>query len=93
MSDNISWNDALAHIYIDTEGGLFISSKENYLNTKLSINGQSKYKSKIFELNQNARIKGRGNSSWNWPKKPFKIKLDNKEVLLSNNDSLSRLLP
>ena len=71
---NISWNDALAHIYIDTEGGLFISSKENYLNTKLSINGQSKYKSKIFELNQNARIKGRGNSSWNWPKKPFKIK-------------------
>ena len=90
---NISWDDALAHIYIDSEGGMPIISKDNYLYTKLSINGQSKYKSKIFELNQNSRIKGRGNSSWNKPKKPFKIKLDNKEVLLSNNDSLSRLLP
>ena len=90
---NISWDDALAHIYIDTEGGAPIISREEYLYTKLTIDGQSKYQDRISEPSQKARIKGRGNSSWGRPKKPFKIKLDNKETLLSNNDSLSRLLP
>ena len=90
---NISWDDALAHIYIDTEGAAPIVSKEDYLNTKLTIDGQSKYEDRVFELSEQARIKGRGNSTWSWPKKPFKIKLDTKETLLSDNDPLSRLLP
>ena len=90
---NISWDDKLAHIYINTEGGSPIISKEEYLNTKLTIDGQYKYENRTFELNQKARIKGRGNSTWNWPKKPYKIKLDTKETLLSDKDPLSRLLP
>jgi hypothetical protein len=90
---SISWDDSLAHIYIDTEGGAPIISKEKYIYAKLKIDGQSKYEDKIIELSQKARIKGRGNSSWGFPKKSFKIKLNNKEILLSDNDSLSRLLP
>ena len=90
---NIFWDDKLAHIYISTEGGLPIISKEEYQNTKLTIDGQSKYEDRTIELNQKARIKGRGNSTWNWPKKPYKIKLDTKETLLSDKDPLSRLLP
>lgn len=90
---NISWDDALAHIYIDTEGGAPIVSKEEYLYAKLTIDGQSKYEDRVFELNEQSRIKGRGNSTWSWPKKPYKIKLDTKETLLSDKDPLSRLLP
>jgi len=90
---NISWDDALAHIYIDTEGAAPIVSKEEYLYTKLTIDGQSKFEDRVFELSEQARIKGRGNSTWSWPKKPFKIKLDTKEILLSDKDPLSRLLP
>lgn len=90
---NIFWDDALAHIYIDTEGGAPIVSKEDYLNTKLTIDGQSKYEDRVFELNEQAKVKGRGNSTWGWPKKPFKIKLDSKETLVAAKDPLSRLLP
>ena len=90
---NISWDDALAHIYIDTEGGAPIISKEKYLYTKLTIDGQSKYEDRVFELSEQARVKGRGNSTWSWPKKPYKIKLDTKETLLSDKDPLFQLLP
>ena len=87
---NISWDDKLAHIYIDTEGGVPIISKEEYIYSKLTINGQSKYEDKTIE---NVRIKGRGNTSWYWPKKPYKIKLENKETLLSDKNPINRLLP
>jgi hypothetical protein len=90
---NISWDDALVHLYIDTEGRSPITSKDEYLNTKLTIVGQSKYEDRVFEFSEKARIKGRGNSTWGWPKKPYKIKLDSKETLISHNDPLSRLLP
>ncbi len=90
---NISWDDALAHIYIDTEGSAPIVSKEDYLNAKLTIDGQSKYEDRVFEFSEQARIKGRGNSTWAWPKKPYKIKLDTKETLVSHKDPSSRLLP
>ena len=90
---NISWDDQLAHLYIETEGGQPIVSKEEYSYAKIKIDGQSKYKDLTIDLSQKARIKGRGNSSWNWPKKPYKIKLDTKETLLSDKDPLSRLLP
>ncbi|MEK9613291.1 MAG: CotH kinase family protein [Flavobacteriaceae bacterium] len=90
---HISWDDQLAHIYIETEAGLPIISKEEYLNAKLTIDGQSKYEDRTIEFSQKARIKGRGNSSWNWPKKPYKIKLDTKETLLYDKDPLTRLLP
>lgn len=78
---NIMWDDALAHIYFDTDGGAPIVSKDDYLYGNLRIDGQSKYDD-LTILNSVSRIKGRGNSTWGWPKKPYKIKLDSKESLL-----------
>lgn len=90
---DINWDDALAHIHIETEGAAPIVSKDDYLNAKLTIKGQSKYKDRVFEFSEKARIKGRGNTTWGWPKKPFKIKLDTKETLVSDKDPFTRLLP
>lgn len=78
---NISWDDALAHIYFDTDGGAPIVSKDDYLYGNLRVDGQSKYDD-LTILNSVSRIKGRGNSTWAWPKKPYKIKLDSKESIL-----------
>ena len=90
---NILWDNELAHIYIETEGAAPIISKEEYLFAKLTIDGQSKYQDRTIEFSEGAKIKGRGNSTWYWPKKPYKIKLNTKETLLSDKDPLSRLLP
>ncbi len=37
-------------------------------------------------------IRGRGNSTWNWDKKPYKIKLDEKESLLGMDDNRDWIL-
>ena len=78
---NISWDDALAHIYFDTDGFAPIVSKDDYLYGNLRVDGQSKYDD-LTILNSVSRIKGRGNTTWSWPKKPYKIKLDSKESIL-----------
>jgi len=78
---DISWDDALAHIYFDTDGSVPITSKDEYLYGNLRVEGQSRYDDLII-LNSVSRIKGRGNSTWGWPKKPYKIKLDSKESIL-----------
>ena len=55
---NVSWDDELAHIYIDTEGGANIDSKDDYLNVKLTIDGKAKYENRVFEFSDKARIMG-----------------------------------
>ena len=79
---NISWDDALAHIHFDTEGSAPIVSKDDYLYGVLTVDGQSKYEDLVID----SRIKGRGNSTWGYPKKPYKIKL-------SDDASVLGLLP
>ena len=72
-----------------TQKEVYLLFQEEYIFTKLTINGQSKYEDKTIE---NVRIKGR-DSTWYWPKKPYKIKLENKETLLSDKNPINRLLP
>ncbi len=79
---NISWDDALAHIYFDTQGSAPIVSKDDYLYGVLTIDGQSKYEDLVID----SRIKGRGNTTWALPKKPYKLKL-------SDDASILGLLP
>ncbi len=74
---NISWDDSLAQLNFKTEGGASINSKEDYLRGVLTIDGQSKYS----DFTASARIRGRGNTTWSYPKKPFKIKLDSEESI------------
>ncbi|GGK44182.1 MULTISPECIES: CotH kinase family protein [Flavobacteriaceae] len=75
---NISWDDALAHIYFNTEGGAPIISKDDYLYGVLTIDGQSRYEDLVID----SRIKGRGNSTWVLPKKPYKLKLSEDASIL-----------
>lgn len=66
-------------VCIDTEGGKTIDSKEDYVNAAFSILGRGGYD----DLESIAcGIRGRGNTTWTWPKKPYLIKLDEKTSVL-----------
>ena len=67
-------------VEINVENGVAVASKEIWLNASLKITGD-------FCLQENferadIKIKGRGNSSWDLPKKPYAIKLSSKEKIL-----------
>ena len=68
-------SDKYPNIYIDTYG-LEIVSKEEYIRCNIDINDPD------YPFNDRsdvkAQIRGRGNSTWDKPKKPFKLKFDNK---------------
>lgn len=65
-------------IKIYTEGSAAIKSKDVYLKADISVDGAGEYP----DFNGKMKIKGRGNSTWTFPKKPYKIKFDNKQGLL-----------
>jgi hypothetical protein len=63
---------------INTEDLLPIISKDDYINGTLEISGENADENLIANL----RIRGRGNSTWNFSKKPYQIKFENKENVL-----------
>ena len=65
-------------VYVDTEGGKGIYSKEEYVKASLMIRGTEKYDS-LDEIT--CSIRGRGNTTWEWPKKPYLLKLDEKQSI------------
>ena len=71
-------------LFITTNNKVAIQSKTTYvagyLKIKEKIAGDSLYGGVI-------EIRGRGNSTWNFPKKPYKIKLGKKASLLGMNES------
>ncbi len=68
----------LPTLYITTDGGTPIESKEVYLTGTLkSVNGTT-----LGAFDGVTEIRGRGNSTWGWPKKPYRIKLSKKTALL-----------
>lgn len=68
----------LPTISITTENLSPIVSKEDYLNGSLEISGESIDNNLLADL----KIRGRGNTTWNFPKKPYQIKFDSKESVL-----------
>lgn len=64
-------------VYIDTKDQAPIDSKDNYVNATMVIKKEGK---KVSE--NSLRIRGRGNATWTYPKKPYKLKLDNKANIL-----------
>lgn len=64
-------------VYIDTDNKAPIDSKEFYVNATMKI----KEKGNILSENR-LRIRGRGNATWTYSKKPYKLKMDNKVNLL-----------
>lgn len=65
-------------VVIDTKG-IPITSKEDYIAGDIFIDGMGQYPN--FEQST-MQIRGRGNSTWGWPKKPYAIKLDSKQSVL-----------
>ncbi len=67
-------------IYINTEDGKAITSKEKYVPASFSINYNGALNEKDIE-DAAIGIRGRGNSSWKLDKKPYKIKFEKKTSL------------
>ena len=75
-------------VYVNTDGNSQIT-KEEYTNCSVSVNNtENEY---VID-NATAKIKGRGNSTWGMPKKPYKIKFDSKVNLFGNGKEKTWLL-
>lgn len=70
--------NVVPHLYIETEGGAPIDSKEVRVPGTIVIDGMGEYDDYSGQM----EIKGRGNSTWAQPKKPYQIKLSSKDSLL-----------
>lgn len=65
-------------VRIDTENGADVVSKEEYVSARFSLTSDN-YDDLTLDKIQ---IKGRGNSSWGQPKKPYTLKFDKKNEVL-----------
>ncbi len=91
-------------LYITTDSGQDIDSKEHYVGCTIRLDGRQVYDDYETPSNGSDSIRGRGNSTWLWyPKKPYKIKLGQrtslcgigkgkKYVLLANYRDPSRMM-
>lgn len=71
----------LPTLFINTFDGRSITSKTNYVNAKLV------YMDENNQITQwdTIQIRGRGNSTWNMPKKPYRIKFLSKQRFLGDD--------
>ena len=65
-------------LYLDTEDGKSIVSKTDYLSATLAVWEEESGLGDSMPCS----VRGRGNTTWTWPKKPYLVKLDSKESLL-----------
>ena len=68
----------IPRIVIETENHREIKDRETEIPAKLQIWGEHAPESKIMDLT----IRGRGNTSWGYPKKPYAIKFEKKQAFL-----------
>lgn len=76
-------------IYINTADGGSITSKDYFKDATIIIDGHD-----IFPSMEETpvQIKGRGNTSWGWPKKPYRLKFAEKEKPLGMKKGKSWVL-
>ncbi|MBR1681873.1 MAG: CotH kinase family protein [Bacteroidaceae bacterium] len=68
----------LPHVYINTFNGRSITSKENYVYARMWYVDEDDN----VQFFDSLEIRGRGNSTWNMAKKPYKLKFQKKAKLL-----------
>ena len=78
----VSQKKRIPVITIVTDGAKGIYDKKNYVPGSISISDPDKIYSEQEIFSARMGIRGRGNSTWDWPKKPWKVKLDEKASLL-----------
>ena len=68
----------LPAIYLTTDNGKSITSRTEYTSGTfaLRIGEKTLYDTSLSVGKMPMQIRGRGHSSWDWPKKPYRIKLD-----------------
>lgn len=66
----------LPTVVINTKGGKDITSKETYIQSNVYIVSEG---GKNLLSAAETEIKGRGNASWNFPKKPYKLRFKEKQ--------------
>ncbi|MCA0933877.1 CotH kinase family protein [Lutimonas saemankumensis] len=76
---DMTYFTGLPIIYIETENNQEIDSKEDYFEGTISIDG-GRYFSDFSSASM--KIRGRGNSTWMHPKKPFQMKFPEKTEML-----------
>lgn len=74
-------------ISIRTDSGNAVTSKDNYIGAVISIDTSGTdgwFLPEGFESLEptEVQIKGRGNSTWEWDKKPYKLKFESKTAVL-----------
>lgn len=69
------WFSKLPVVYIDTVDGTDIAFKADEKSANVRVQGNAEFKQ---QYDGAAKVKGRGNSTWGLPKKPYKVKLDKK---------------
>ena len=69
-------------VRILTDGSAGIYDKENYVSGTIIVDDYYHMCSDVGQVVSRMGIKGRGNSTWSFPKKPWKVKLEKKVELL-----------
>ena len=91
LTQAASYSGTLPVLHIQTENNAAITSKEDYINATyyldaMGLEGYESIGSQAAPLNM--EIRGRGNYSWTgFDKKPYRIKLADKQPLLGMNKS------
>jgi spore coat protein CotH len=80
-------DNGISALYINTNGAA-IDSKDIYVTGTIKL--VSNFKDVVFD--GKTEIKGRGNSTWEMAKKPYRIKLDKKSSLLGMAESKNWVL-
>ena len=66
-------------VYVNTQGGVGVYSKTEYVPASMSIKGTKKLPGLEAVT---CSIRGRGNTTWTWPKKPYLVKLEERASVL-----------
>jgi hypothetical protein len=75
VSEDVLKSANLPIVYVQTENNTKILDKENWINATFSISNKDEWNMDETEIT----IKGRGNSTWGQPKRPYAIKFSKKQ--------------
>ncbi|MDR0877120.1 MAG: CotH kinase family protein [Treponema sp.] len=65
-------------IRITTDGGIPVTGKEDYIDARIEIRDAN---NEVNNIDGKIEIRGRGNTTWTHPKKPYRIKFSEKKPL------------
>jgi cell division protein FtsB len=82
----------LPMMYITTDGLRDVTSKDTYIGANLVLKEDVRTRAAGDVVESRVNIKGRGNSSWKFPKKPYRLKFDEKVSMLDMHKDKSWVL-